>query len=124
MMMDTKSMMTNDFNVLVQSKNPDERVNSAALHLADIIRNIRTETRTIPATADVVYLADAADICNIGLTGEEVNRIMIKQENADAHNKLDDFMKQHGPVLMVIAMSLAAFLITVLVMSYIYKPAP
>lgn len=88
----------------------DDDIDYAAKELAASIRKIRAESKVTPANADVVYLQDAAELCNVGATGNMVYAILLKQIKADAFNKIDDLMKKHGWLIALIVIMIGLVL--------------
>jgi hypothetical protein len=85
----------------------DDELDYAAKELANSIREIRNMQKVTPAHADVVYLQDAAELCNVGITGNMVYSILLKQIKADMYNKMDDILKKYGWLFAIVAGSLA-----------------
>lgn len=82
-------------------------ISHAAKLLANNIREAREEAKVTPAHADVVYLADAANISNVGVTGNQVHDMLILQKIADGFNKMFDFFDRYGWLIAVVAGSIA-----------------
>jgi len=89
----------------------DDDIDYAAKELAMSIREVRTESKVTPAKADVVYLAEAAELCNVGVNGNMVYSILLKQIKADMYNKMDDILKKYGWLFAIIAGSMAMIII-------------
>lgn len=75
----------------------EDEIASIANKLMGSIRAIKKEAKVTPAKPDVVYLADAADICNVGVTGNQVKQMLIRQRTFDALNKVDDLLAKYMP---------------------------
>jgi len=88
----------------------DDDLDYAARELANSIREIRAKSRVTPANADVVVLSEAAELCNIGITGNMVYSILLKQIKADMYNKIDDIMKKYGWLIALIVIMMGLVL--------------
>jgi hypothetical protein len=79
----------------------EEQIDEAALKLAEEVRDIRQWAAVTPARPDVVYLADASQISNIGLSGAQFEEVLAEQRVAVMFDKLDDFFSKHKVTLVL-----------------------
>lgn len=93
------------------------RILSEVLH--DDIIAIKKDSKVTRVKPDTVYLADAAELCNIGVVGNQVHQILIKQKIIDSINNMDDLLAKYMPYLVIIAMCVATVLVAVLVVDYV-----
>lgn len=84
----------------------DDDLDYAAKELAGSIREVRNMMSVTPAQANVVYLQEAAELCNVGINGNMVYSILLKQIKADMYNKFDDIMKKYGYLFAIVAVSM------------------
>lgn len=97
----------------------DEELDEASNKLVDIIKNIKKEAKITPAKTDVVYLADAMNLCNVGISGAQVKQMLIKQKIIDAFDKAIDLLDRYMPYLTILGLAAAAVLVTILVLNYV-----
>lgn len=98
----------------------DEEISHITTNLVNTIMEIKSKAKVTRVKPDVVNLSDAGEICNIGANANLVKQIQLLQKNVDEANQFDDLLSKHGDKLMIMAMSLAAVLITAIVMKYVY----
>lgn len=96
-----------------------ERIAEIVADLHYNIIQIKRDMKVTRVKPNTVYLPDAAEICNIGTTGNQVHQILTRQKNLDAMNKTDDLLAKYMPYLLVMAACAAIVLITVLVLDYV-----
>ena len=89
------------------SEYTEEQIESISSKLMESVREVKREAKVTPAKPDVVYLADAVDICNVVVTGNQVKQMLIKQKNFDALNKLDDLLAKYMPYMTLMGIALA-----------------
>ena len=86
--------------------------------LYDDLIKLRKQMKTQYVKPNTVYLADAAELCNIGVVGNQVHQILIKQKIVDAINNADDLMSKYLPYLTIMSICAAVVLIGILVVDY------
>lgn len=96
-----------------------EKVNVLSEVLHDDIIEIKKKIKTTRVKPDTVYLADAAELCNIGVVGNQVHQILIKQKIIDSINNMDDLLAKYMPYLTIMGLCAAAVFIGVLVFDYV-----
>jgi len=105
-----QTMKKNRKEMITMNEYTDDDLDFAARELASAIREVRTESKVTPAKADVVYLAEAAELCNVGVNGNMVYSILLKQIKADMYNKIDDMMKKYGWLIALIVIMMGLVL--------------
>lgn len=88
-----------------------EEIKNAATLLAKNIRAAREKAKVTPAHADIVYLSDAANLCNVGITGNQVHNMLILQKIADAYDKMVDILDKYGWLFLVLGICFAAAIV-------------
>lgn len=105
--------MSEDFD------NEREKIRLLSEVLHDDIIAIKKDLKVTRVKPDTVYLADAAELCNIGVVGNQVHQILIKQKIVDAINNADDLLAKYMPYLTIMAICAAIVFVGVLVFDYV-----
>lgn len=87
--------------------------------LYDDIIDLKKSMKTQYVKPQTLYLPDAAELCNIGVVGNQVHQILIKQKIVDAINNADDLLAKYMPYLTIMAVCAAVVLVAVLVVDYV-----
>lgn len=90
---------------------------SEALH--DDIINLKKELKTTRVKPGAVYLADAAELCNIGVVANQVHNILIKQKIVDAQNQVNDLLEKYMPYMTIMVIAVCMLLAVLVVIDYL-----
>ena len=95
-----------------------DRIEAFSNKLYDDIIDLKKAMKTQYVKPHTLYLPDAAELCNIGVVGNQVHQILIKQKIVDAINNADDLLAKYMPYLTIMAVCAAVVLVAVLVVDY------
>ena len=96
-----------------------DRIEAFSEKLYDDIISLKKAMKTQYVKPQTLYLPDAAELCNIGVVGNQVHQILIKQKIVDAINNTDDLLAKYMPYLTIMAVCVAVVLVTLLVVDYV-----
>ena len=107
-----------DINNLEEMDRKEFLANKAQ-ELYSTIKLIREEMKITRLQAAPINLDEAAQWCNVGITNREIQEILTDQRRLDQMSVVNDFFGKYADKLMVMALSLAAVLITFLVLTQV-----
>lgn len=94
-------------------------IEEKATKMYNSIKRIREEMKITRLQAAPVSLAEASELCNVGITNSEVQEILTDQRRLDMLSIVDDFFGRYKSHLVVLAVCVTVMVVAFLVVTQV-----